>query len=69
MTVHIHPGVAVIFVISVLVTYLVYRWSCMHHSGPSRPGDLVGSITAGAVVFAVLCGPVGLGEEAFPGAG
>lgn len=51
MTVHIPSVGAAVFVMSALVAYFVYKASRGTHPGA---GDLVGAITAGAAVFAVL---------------
>ncbi|MFD3329616.1 hypothetical protein [Streptomyces sp. NPDC058701] len=54
MTVHIPFAGAAAFVMSALVAYFVFKASRRTHPGPPGAGDLVGSITAGAAVFAVL---------------
>ncbi|MFI1154998.1 hypothetical protein [Streptomyces sp. NPDC020817] len=64
MTVHIPPAGAALIVMSVLVTYFVYKWSRQPHMGPAGPGDLVGAITAGAAVFAVLYALLGTSVSA-----
>ncbi|UUU37457.1 hypothetical protein [Streptomyces sp. NBC_00162] len=54
MTVHIPSVGAAAFVMSALVAYFVFKASRRTHPGPPGAGDLVGAITAGAAVFAVL---------------
>ncbi|MCY0954154.1 hypothetical protein [Streptomyces sp. H27-S2] len=66
MTVHISPMGSVAFVMSVLVTYFVFKASRQRHLGPPSTGDLVGSIAAGAAVFTVLYMLLGAGGLAAP---
>jgi hypothetical protein len=54
MTVHIAPTMAVILLISILVAAYVHK---------RTQGDLIGSITAGAAVFTVLCVVIGAGSS------
>ncbi len=55
MTVHMSPSAAVIAVISVLISAYAHK---------RTRGDLIGPITAGAAIFAVLCVVIsGVGES------
>ncbi|WP_405533847.1 hypothetical protein OG592_44710 (plasmid) [Streptomyces avidinii] len=66
MTVHIPPMGAAAFVMSVLAAYFVFKASRRTHAGPAVGGDLIGAITAGAAVFAVLYTLLGTGVTAEP---
>ncbi|MEU6213120.1 hypothetical protein ABZ891_24895 [Streptomyces sp. NPDC047023] len=55
MTVYISPLPAVLFVISALIGYLIYKTTVTTGVIPGGTGaDLIGSITVGAVIFTVL---------------
>ena len=54
MTVQIDTTKALILIFGCLVMYFVFKYTRHSHPGPIRAGDLVGSITAGATVIAVL---------------
>ncbi|WP_031152902.1 hypothetical protein [Streptomyces erythrochromogenes] len=55
MNVHISPLPAVLFVISSLLGYLIYKATVKTRVVPGGTGaDLVGSIGSGAAIFAVL---------------
>lgn len=70
MNVHISPLPAVLFVISALLGYLIYKATAKTRVIPGGTGaDLIGSIASGALIFGVLmvvCNGTSEGHDAVP---
>jgi hypothetical protein len=63
MTVHIDSTHLVIFGVSCLLGYLVYRHSCRDRLGMPQRGDLAAAVSAAAAAFAALALLVGISGD------